>query len=126
MGLKAVGPLKLIGRKARPIVILTALPDKIAAEKLAFLLVENQLAACVNIITHMESIYFWDGKLVRDQECKLFIKSSSAVQKQAMEFIKANHPYTVPEITVIGERGDVSMDKDYWSWVSAYVTHRRE
>lgn len=125
MGLKGGGPLNLIGRKTRPIVILTALPDKVSAEKIAFLLVEAQLAACVNIFTEVESIYFWDGKLVRDQECKIFIKTSSGVQKQAVEFIKKNHPYSVPEITVIGEKGDVSMQPDYWSWVTAYVTHRR-
>lgn len=125
MGLKSVRPISLLGRKPRPIIILTAFADKVSAEKVAFLLVEKQLAACVNIIPQVESIYFWDGKLTRDQECKVFIKTSSAVQKEAVEFIKANHPYTVPEITVIGDKGDVAMHEDYWSWLTAYITHRR-
>jgi len=107
-------------KNAHPVVILTTLPDKVAAEKLAFLLVENKLAACVNIFPQIESVYFWDNRLVRDSECKLFIKSSSAVQDKAVTFIKQNHPYTVPEITVIGN-GNVSMHADYWAWVIGYV-----
>lgn len=115
----------MLQKKPRPIIILTALGDRVAAEKLAFLLVETQLAACVNIIPNVESIYFWDGKLTRDQECKVFIKTSSAVQREIIDCIKKNHPYDVPEITVIGDKGDVSMEADYWSWLTAYVKHRR-
>lgn len=121
MGLKVIRPIPLLQKKAQPIIILTTLPDKVAAEKLAFLIVETRLAACVNIFSNMESIYFWENKLVRDQECKLFIKTTSKVQQAAVKFIKQNHPYEVPEITVIGDKGDVSMHADYWSWLTADV-----
>jgi periplasmic divalent cation tolerance protein len=107
-------------KSAHPVVILTTLPDKVAAEKLALLLVENKLAACVNIFPQIESVYFWDNQLMRDSECKLFIKSSSTVQEKAVIFIKQNHPYTVPEITVIGHSG-VTMQSDYWAWLTGYV-----
>ena len=67
----------MLRKKTHPLVILTALPDKVVADKLAYMLVEQRLAACVNIIPHIDSIYFWDGKLMRDQEVKIFIKTSS-------------------------------------------------
>ena len=121
MGLKRIRPISILKKKTQPIVILTAVPEKVAAEKLAFLLVDLKLAACVNIVDHVESIYFWENKLVRDHEVKLFIKTSSIVQAAAVECIKKNHPYSVPEITVIGTKGDVSMDTDYWAWLSDYV-----
>lgn len=101
--------------------ILTTVPDAASAEKLAELLVERKLAACVNIVPGVRSLYFWQGKIVRDTELKLFIKTSSKHARGAEKAIKENHPYTVPEITTIGLKGDVAMQKDYWKWLRDYV-----
>ena len=111
----------MLKKKARPVVILTTTPDMISAEKLAFLLVENRLAACVNIIPEVQSVYHWEGKLTRESETKLIVKTSSACAERARKFIKANHPYKVPEITTLGAKGDVAMDADYWNWVEANI-----
>jgi len=105
----------------QPIIILTALPDKASADILADGLVRERLAACVNIFPQIESIYFWEGKLVRDNEVKLFIKTTSRVADAARSLIKAKHPYSVPEITTIGEKGDVAMQDDYWRWLTDYI-----
>ncbi|HRP68715.1 MAG TPA: divalent-cation tolerance protein CutA [Turneriella sp.] len=125
MALKSVSPLAIIGKKPHPLIILTALPSREIAEKVATALVEKQLAACVNIIPDVASVYYWDGEVVHDHECKLIIKTSSLVEMQVIDFIKTNHPYTVPEITVIGHKSDVFMQPDYWSWLSTHVKHRR-
>lgn len=109
----------LLKKKASPVVILTTTPDMIAAQKLAYLLVENHLAACVNIIPEIEAVYHWEGKLTRESETKLIIKTSSSRATEARNFIKANHPYKVPEITTI----NAAMDAAYWDWVEKYVTH---
>lgn len=93
-----------------------------AAEKLALILIEQRLAACVNLIPEMESIYFWDGKIVRERETKVIIKSTSAKRSEIIESIKKHHPYEMPEITVLGDKGHVTMDEKYWAWLTAYVT----
>jgi len=105
----------------RPVIILTTLPDAEAAEKLAELLVKRRLAACVNIIPGVRSIYFWQGEMVRDSELKLFIKTCSARAAAAEQCIRENHPYTVPEITTLGLTGDVAMQPEYWRWLTEYL-----
>lgn len=104
-----------------PVIILTTVPDVATAEKLAVLVVERRLAACVNIIPGMRSIYYWQGELVRDNEVKLLIKTSSARVEQAQKTIREHHPYSVPEITTLGLRGDVAMQPDYWRWLTEYL-----
>lgn len=111
----------MLKKKAKPVVVITTAPDMITAEKLAYLLVENRLAACVNIIPEVQSVYHWEGKLTRESETKLIVKTSSACAERARKFIKANHPYKVPEITTLGAKGDVAMDADYWNWVEANI-----
>lgn len=111
----------MLKKKARPVVIFTTTPDMITAEKLAYLLVENRLAACVNIIPEIQAVYKWEGKLTHERETKLMIKTSSACADRTRKFIKANHPYKVPEITTFGAKGDVAMDVNYWAWVEANV-----
>ncbi|HMV34290.1 MAG TPA: divalent-cation tolerance protein CutA [Turneriella sp.] len=110
-----------INPKNLPVIILTTLPDSVAAEKLSMLLVERKLAACVNIIPGIRSIYIWKDKLVRDDEVKLLIKTSSARAPEAQKLIRENHSYSVPEITTLGLNGDVAMEPDYWRWLTDYL-----
>ena len=107
--------------KSYPVILLSALPDLASAEELAEALVGAHLAACVNIFPEMRSVYFWQGEIVREKEVKIFVKTSSEVSAAAIKFIKARHPYSVPEITTIGQSGGVDMHPDYWAWLSAYV-----
>jgi periplasmic divalent cation tolerance protein len=104
-----------------PVIILTTVPDSASAEKIATLLVERRVAACVNMIPGVRSVYFWQGEIVHDSEIKLFIKTSSSHAEQAQQLIRENHPYTVPEITTLGLSGDVAMQPDYWRWLTEYV-----
>ena len=56
------------------------------------------LVACVNIVPTIKSIYRWEGKLENDSESLMIIKTSSANSAAVIEFVKANHPYSVPEV----------------------------
>ena len=78
-------------------VLLTTLPGREDAQKLAHLLVGERLAACVQLLP-IDSVYRWDGAVRDAQEVLLLIKTRTALFDAAMARIKAEHPYSVPEI----------------------------
>lgn len=78
--------------------VLCTCPDYEMAEKLATLAVNDKLAACVNILPNITSIYRWQGKVEKTQEYLLIIKSQKNKYNQIEELIKINHPYQIPEI----------------------------
>ena len=84
-----------------PIIIYTSIDSKMNANKLARKLVENNLAACINIIPIEESIYNWDGKVQSESEFQLIIKTDLSYKSSIEKFIKLNHSYELPEIIVI-------------------------
>lgn len=81
------------------IVIVTCPKD--SAEKIASLLVEEQLAACVNIVPNITSVFYWQEKLCQEQESLLVIKSHKSKWSSLEERIKVLHSYEVPEIIAI-------------------------
>ena len=80
------------------VIVLTNLPDRAAATRLAALLVEDRHAACVNILAECTSVYRWEGKIEMITEVPLLIKTSSSAYPRLQEKIRANHPYALPEI----------------------------
>jgi periplasmic divalent cation tolerance protein len=80
------------------IVVLTNLPDKQSAHMLARRLVELKLAACVNILPSVQSIYRWQGEIEEANEITIMIKTTQVRYAEVESTIKANHPYQVPEI----------------------------
>jgi len=74
------------------------MPDTERATALARALVEDGLAACVNIVPGVRSIYRWEGKLQQDDEVLCLIKTRPAVFERARARILSLHPYEVPEI----------------------------
>lgn len=78
-------------------VLLTALPSREDARRLGRLLVEEKLAACVQLLP-IESFYRWDGKVQHEDEILLLIKTRTALFDAAIARIKVEHPYSVPEI----------------------------
>src|SRR5581483_3893329 len=81
-------------------VMLTTLPDADAARRIGRLLVEEKLAACVQL-SAIESFYRWEGRIANEPEVLLLIKTRTALFDAAMARIKAVHPYTVPEIVAL-------------------------
>ena len=83
------------------LLVLSNAPNKEVAEQLARLLVERRLAACVNILPAVHSIYRWDGQLEEASEVAMQIKTITAHYAELETAIKAMHPYAVPEIIAI-------------------------
>jgi periplasmic divalent cation tolerance protein len=97
-------------------IILCTCPDKETAEKIACLLVEAQLAACVNIVPNITSIYQWQGQLERTEENLLLIKASADAYPALEAMIKKHHPYQLPEIIAVPiERGL----PEYLHWIDS-------
>jgi len=96
------------------IIVLTTVPTKDKASELGSELVKARLAACVNIIPAIESIYHWKGNIQKDNEVLLLIKTTKDLFSALKEKILGLHPYEVPEIISV----DVSdvFDK-YGDWV---------
>ena len=81
-------------------IIIATYPDKDSAKRTAKLLVENQLAACVQLFP-IESVYLWQEKICDECEIILFIKSKTELFDKITAAINENHTYEVPEIVQI-------------------------
>jgi len=82
-------------------IVLTTCPDAVCAERVAQALVEEGLAACVNILPPMRSIYMWKGKIETADEQLLVIKSTLARFPAIRDRLRALHPYELPEIIAV-------------------------
>ena len=98
------------------LLVLTNLPDQASAESLAATLVENRLAACVNILQPCRSIYRWQGALETADEVPLLIKTTQARYPALEAAIRLRHPYDSPEIIATPITHGLP---DYLNWVSA-------
>ena len=88
------------------LLVITNVPDRGAAERLAGALVEGGLAACVNILAPCRSVYRWKGQTQRDEEFPMLIKTTRERYDALEQAIRAGHPYELPEIIAVPvERG---------------------
>ena len=98
------------------LLVLTNLPDRAAAEKLADMLIAERLAACVNILAPCRSVYRWKGAVQHDEEHPMLIKTTQARYAELEQALRASHPYELPEIVAVPiERGLPA----YLDWVAA-------
>jgi periplasmic divalent cation tolerance protein len=97
-----------------PLIVTTNLPDAASAQKLAALLIEQRLAACVNILAPCLSVYRWQGKVEEATEVPLLIKTTSARYGALEAFIRTHHPYELPEIVAVPVRCGLA---EYIAWV---------
>ncbi len=95
-------------------VILCTCPDEKSAKVIASALVECRLAACVNIIDKVTSVYRWQERVVFDNEMQLVIKTIDENFDSISAKIKTLHPYEMPEIISLNiQQGD----KQYMHWI---------
>lgn len=88
------------------------------ARRIAEALVVEKLAACVNVAGGVESFFWWEGKVNREQETLLIIKSTKELSSKIIERIKQLHSYDVPEVIQLSiEDGNA----DYLRWISESV-----
>jgi len=97
------------------ILILTTMPDDKRADELASALVEEKLAACVNVHGPMTSTYRWKGVVERDVERQIVIKTTPQRRDAIEARLRALHPYELPELVVIDARSSDA----YGRWVIA-------
>ena len=98
-------------------IVITTTGDKETAKTISKLLVEQKLAACVQMFP-IESIYFWEDKVNEDNEIVLFIKSRTELFGKIQELVLKNHPYKLPEIIQIPITDGL---QDYLRWIGEYT-----
>lgn len=96
------------------IVVMTNVPDDAVAMEMARQLVEQKLAACVNRLSGVRSIYRWQGVIEEADEVTLLIKTTQKCYDELEAEIKALHPYQVPEIIVLPIVGG---SQPYLDWI---------
>ncbi|KAG5018877.1 hypothetical protein AAZX31_06G090200 [Glycine max] len=96
------------------IVVYVTVPNKDAGKKLAESIVKEKLAACVNRVPGIESVYQWEGKIQTDSEELLIIKTRQSLLEALTEHVKANHEYDVPEVISLPITGG---NLKYLEWI---------
>lgn len=104
------------------LLVMTSLPDRATAEKLAAFIVEERLAACVNILAPCTSIYQWKGAVERAEEVPLLIKATEDRYPQLEAAIRSLHPYETPEIVALPLAAGLP---EYLAWVAAETQTER-
>jgi periplasmic divalent cation tolerance protein len=97
-------------------IVITNAPDRAVADKISHALVEQKLAACVNILAPCSSVYRWQGKLETAHEVPLLIKTRSEIYAEVETAIKKLHPYELPEIVALPLAHGSS---EYLEWINA-------
>ena len=94
------------------IVLVTAPPGE--GEKIADTILEERLAACVNILPKVTSKYWWEGAIQKNEESILFIKTREDLLDSLFKRIKSVHPYSVPEMIALEVREG---SPEYMRWI---------
>lgn len=100
------------------LVVLTTAPNTEEAERLAQKIVEARLAACVQILPQMTSVYFWKNAVQRETEHLLLIKTLPERFNELEKFIQANHSYEVPEIVALSAE---KVSENYLGWLKENI-----
>ena len=104
------------------LVVITTTETKEDAERLAHLLVERELAACVQLLPQITSIYRWQGRIEQAGESLLLIKTTRQAYQRLEAAIKENHSYQTPEIIALPVEAGAG---DYLHWLSASLNTER-
>jgi periplasmic divalent cation tolerance protein len=84
------------------------------AQSISDILISRRKAACVNIISQVHSIFWWQGKIEYADEAMLIVKTKAALLEELIDLVKKNHSYDVPEIIALPIIGG---NRDYLQWL---------
>jgi len=98
----------------RAVLVYTTWPSIVEAERAGRKIVEQRLAACVNILPGMISHYWWQGKIERAEETVMLVKTRAVLAERVGEAVKSLHSYATPAIMVLPVE---SLDADYHRWI---------
>jgi periplasmic divalent cation tolerance protein len=102
-----------------PIAVFITAPNIDEASRIAELLVERKLAACVQILPSMESVYRWQGKVARQAEILLIAKTASSKFAELEREVRAVHSYETPEIVAVPL---TALSEPYRQWLNESLT----
>lgn len=97
------------------IVVFITVPNQKEADKIASTLIKKKLAACVNIIENVHSLFWWQGKVARAKEALLIVKTRKRLVNKLIKKVKSLHSYEVPEIIALPI---ICGNKEYLKWIS--------
>jgi periplasmic divalent cation tolerance protein len=100
----------------RAVIVYTTWPTAVEAEQADRVLVERHLAACVNILPGMVSVYRWEGKVERGGEAVMIVKTRASLAAAVQAAVKELHSYTTPAIMVLPLE---SVESNYLGWLFA-------
>jgi periplasmic divalent cation tolerance protein len=106
------------GVMSEPLVVLITAGSQEEAEHLAHRLVAEMLAACVNVVPGVTSVYRWEGEIQRDQEWLLIVKTERQILDSLIQRVQVLHSYEVPEIIALPLVGG---SEAYLRWISDQV-----
>jgi periplasmic divalent cation tolerance protein len=98
------------------LLVISNLPDRASADKLARVLVDERLAACVNVLSPCRSVYRWKDKVEDAEEFPVLIKTTRDRYSELESAIRKNHPYELPEIIALHLAGGLPA---YLDWVAS-------
>lgn len=104
-----------------PRVVLTTAPDAVVARRLAHALVEARLAACVNLVPGLTSVYRWEGAVEEAQEVLCVVKTTAGRLAELEAFLEREHPYDVPECVALEP---ARVEPRYLGWLVDSVESR--
>ena len=104
------------------IICLVTCPSQEVASALAKELVDQQLAACVNVISGVQSIYRWEGSVCVEEEALMVIKSTTERQDELERSVLSKHPYEVPEFISLDT---MQVSDRYARWIFESVGHKK-
>lgn len=102
----------------KPVIIYSTTRSREEAQKIGNYLVENKLAACVNIIPNVESIYNWQNELQKDSEFLLIIKTDAKFKNDIQNMFEKIHSYDLPELIMINIQDSSA---DYLRWMQENI-----
>lgn len=105
------------------IVVFITTQTKEEAEKIGRVVVENRLAACANILPSVNSIFSWKGKICREEEALMLLKSRAPLFEKLSETVKKYHSYAVPEIIALPISAG---SPDYLQWLQENASPEKE
>jgi periplasmic divalent cation tolerance protein len=100
------------------IIVLVTTPTLKEATHIATSLVEKRIAACTNIVSNIQSVFRWKGRIEKEKEHLLIIKSRKMLLEKLVKTVKSMHSYEVPEIVAIQI---IDGNKDFLNWLKSSV-----
>ena len=107
----------------RVAIVLVTAPDRDVAERLVRSLLDERLVACGNIVPGVLSLYCWQGRLEREEEVLIVLKTTAALTAELVRRVPALHPYEIPEVLVVPVSDGY---EPYIDWVAAGCGDRSE